>query len=126
MLQYIYRAETIEINLRWNINGLLSDFATAIFLDGLQELLINRTLVSISLSQRVDGTSGTTTVQIYKVSTAAAETLLGSVSLASGGGGNARNTATINLSVAATDRLGIKATAFQVAGQDASLTAQLL
>lgn len=114
-----------EEPVHFEINGLLSDFALSTLLDGYRETGNARRILGMSISQQVDGTSGTTTLELVKISTGGAITSVMTLSLAQGGGANARATSTtiateLLRTLAANERLAVRLTAVQVAGQNLS------
>lgn len=106
--------------ISFRISGALVGIALNVFLDGLVELGAAATVQQVIMTQGIDGGAGTTTAELFKVDTFGTETQIttaASVSIASGGGANARIVSTSfnggTDSIAADDRLGIKLTAIQ-------------
>ena len=102
------------------------------FLDGLREVGVGARVLAVIISQEIDGASGATTVELFKIDTAGTETQIttgGTASLAQGGGAKARgsfNTFNGGTEVlASNDRLGIKLTAVQTDGEDLTVTVLL-
>lgn len=108
-------------SVHFQVNGPLAAISPPTnFEDGLKELGVTGDISSIILSQEIDGSGGSTTVELYKIDPAGAETLItvaSSLTLAAGGGANARVLSTsfnpATTGILATDRLGIKVTAIQ-------------
>ena len=107
-------------SVTFRINGPLLSVPLSVFIDGLIELGAAATVTQVIMTQEVDGTGGTTTVELFKVDTFAAETQIttaASLSIGFGGGANARIVSTSfnggTDAIAADDRLGIKMTAAQ-------------
>lgn len=110
----------------WNLDGVLSAFPLVVYLDGMRGADVGLRAKALVISQRVDGTAGTTTVEAFKMTAGGAETSLGSVSMLFGGGANAQATFTAFASeairaIAPGERLGIKLTAVQTNGEDLSI-----
>lgn len=98
------------------------------FIDGLVRVGLG-TVSAVVLSQEIDGTGGSTIVELYKVSPGGVETQItqtNSLSLASGGGDKAQAISTLfigtNNEIASDDRLGIKLTARQTGGEEVTVT----
>lgn len=70
----------------WQMNGLLSSFAASTPIDGVRRPGVRVTIRFIRMTQRVDGSSGTTTANYYWRTTPSARTLIGSLSLSFGVG----------------------------------------
>jgi len=110
----------------WNLDGVLSAFALNIFLDGVRGADVGLRAKALVISQRVDGTAGTTTIELFKKSPGGVETSMGTVSLAFGSGtdSQAQFTAFASAAIRRIDpgyRLGIKLTAVQTGGEDLSI-----
>lgn len=88
--------------------------------DGQVEITEATTLTQVTMWQRLDGDSGSTTVEVYYWDGAAwAEiALAAALTIASGGGNNAEVTIAFSapLAVVAGDRIGVQFTAVQLAG----------
>lgn len=115
--------------VHFTANGPLATVALGVFTDGLKEVGQVATVSAVYLSQEVDGSAGATTVELYKANPAGAETQItqsSTLSLAFGGGANARTVSTLfigsNGDLAATDRLGIKFTGVQTAGAEVTVS----
>lgn len=100
----------------FNINGQLTKYVVPTdFVDGLREVVAAGAVTQILVSQEVDGDSGTTEVQVFKVDTAGTETQISASSSLqiANGSDKARLSSTSFVSAGAatllaTDRLGVK------------------
>ena len=114
-------------------NGPLASVTTPTdFVDGLREVGSGAIVTGIILSQEIDGTSGNTTIELFKVDPAGVETQItvaSSASLAFGGGDKARAVSAsfigTNNELSSNDRLGIKVTSVQ-GGPAAEITVTVL
>ena len=112
------------ITEHFRVNGDLAGIVTpSNYVDGLIHIESAVTITKIVMTQEIDGSSGDTTVELYKRSTGDAETQItnvGTVTLASGGGDRARVEVTsfANAALVAGDRLGMKITSVQGGGPE--------
>lgn len=114
----------------FRVNGAIVGIPLNVFLDGLIELGATALVTEVIMTQGVDGSSGATTAELFKVDNVGAETQItstGSLSIAAGSGANTRIVSTSFNGgtdfIAASDRLGIKLTALQAgAAADIAIT----
>lgn len=121
-------------SLRFNYNGDLSALSIPTgYIDGLHEVGVEAAIAAVIISQEVDGSGGSTDVEVYKVDTSGNETQItqsGSASLSSGGGALSRSVSAsfspgTNL-LEATDRIGVRVTSVQSGSpEDLSVTIAL-
>lgn len=118
------------VPISFQVNGDLGAIVTPTdFVDGLRELGIAAEVSALALSQEVDGSSGDTTVELFKVDPSGTETQLttgGAATLSAGAGNKARTIvtsfATGSTTLNADDRLGIKLTDTQTGGEDLTVS----
>lgn len=95
--------------------------AGAGFVDGFRKLDRAGTITSLVLTQVTDGSAGTTTIEIFKIDAGGAETSLDTISLPQGTGVVTK--ALPEYFIPSDNRVGVKVTAAQTGGLDATVTA---